>query len=85
MTSVCLVHAIVENGLGWGALISVGHPNFQQRWDLQSTIRNHQLEIGDLDFHSHMADSADQIVGGGLAVFHGDGFDGRGLIVRAQD
>ncbi len=38
-----------------------------------------------LGFDSHMADAADDVVGGGLAIFHGYDFDGIGLVVRAQD
>ena len=32
-----------------------------------------------------MADSADEVVGGGLAFFHGEDFDGRRLVVRAEN
>jgi hypothetical protein len=36
-------------------------------------------------FQSHLADAADNIVGGLFVLIHGDYFDGRGLVVGAQD
>jgi hypothetical protein len=38
-----------------------------------------------LRFQSHVTDAADKVIGGGLAIFHDQNFDGRGLIVRAED
>src|ERR1017187_1584179 len=38
-----------------------------------------------LRFQSHVTDAADKVVGGCLAIFHDNDFDGRGLIVGAQD
>ena len=36
-------------------------------------------------FHRHMADAADQVVGGGFAFGHGDTFDGRRLMVGTEN
>jgi hypothetical protein len=40
---------------------------------------------GGLRFQSDVADAAYQVISGGPAVFHGHDFDGRGLVVGAQD
>ena len=32
-----------------------------------------------------MADATDEVVGGGFAAFHGHDFDGKGLIVGAEN
>jgi len=38
-----------------------------------------------LGFDAHVADAADQVIGGGLAIFHGHDFDGIRLVVGPQN
>jgi len=52
------------------------------RGDQQSKVSDQGLASG---FEGYVADSADQVVSGGFAVFHGEDFDGGRLVVRAQN
>lgn len=38
-----------------------------------------------LGFDADVADAADQIIGGGFAIFHGDDFDGEVLVVGSKN
>src|SRR5579864_9830620 len=43
------------------------------------------LLSSELSFDADVADAPDQIIGGGFSFFHGQYFDGIGLVVGAQD
>ena len=53
--------------------------------DKGTAVFNPQCAISRLRFQTDVADAADEVVGGAFAVGHGDYFDGRRLVVGAEN